>query len=50
MFTFCGTLGFDMVPEALSLIDQQIQKEMTRSGRTYREVSQELMAKMKAKK
>lgn len=34
--------------EALNLIDQQIQKEMTRSGRTYKEVSQELMAKMKA--
>ena len=35
--------------ETLSLIDQQIQKEMTRSGRTYKEVSQEFRHKLQEK-
>lgn len=35
--------------EALNLTDQLIQKEMVRSGRTYKEVSQEFRAKLNAK-
>ena len=35
--------------ETLAMIDQLIQKEMVRSGRTYKEVSQEFRRKLKEK-